>query len=198
MSQIPILDRRFCLDLFGDPYNTSAGTSEQGFIITKHSGRLPYPSVIINPQRIQIIGHESFEVADLYEKVTNEIVRVTNGSLPLFYSNIGLNTEHEWNDIGENGETWLTDRFIQNGLRQIDRPYITKTLDLRFEVIIGDDQRFNIQLQPRKGVSNSLYAAINDHRIWTSITTPDKKVVEDLLDDSVRELKQKVFNIFLT
>ncbi|MCE9499054.1 MAG: hypothetical protein K8R21_00815 [Leptospira sp.] len=197
LGQVPNFDRKFCLDLFQDPYNTHMGISPEGFFITKQVGSPPFSSVLINPQRIQVTGFEIFEVIVTYDKVIQEIVKATSGAVPLFFDSVGLNTEHEWTEMNESGDKWLTDKFIEKGLSKGNFQYYTKTYDIRFELVGHDDRKFNILLQPRAQNQNAIFGAINDHRIWTSFACPDAKAVEELFDDSLNELENKIFKIFL-
>ncbi|MCE9500992.1 MAG: hypothetical protein K8R21_10920, partial [Leptospira sp.] len=156
MTQIPMLDRRFCLELFGDTINTTAGLAQEGFVIRKQIGQPPYKTVIINPQRLQITTMNPIETAQVYLKVIEEINRISGGTIPLFFSGIGLNTEQEIFGFSDETSKGLTDRFIIEGINADEngKKPIARTLNITIEWTIGDDNKLNIVLQPRIGIPN--------------------------------------------
>lgn len=194
MTQIPLLDKKFSMDLFNDPYNTIVGLDQSGFIISKQSGKLPHPTVVINSQRLSITCHTLEQLVVVYEKILEEINAVAGDRIPLYFNSFGLNTEHEYADLDQDGPVWLTKHFIENGFNNKEK-FFSKATDLRFEISNNDDKKYGIILQPRANLNNALFIAINDHRIWNQLNSPDKKVIEDLFQESLNFIKNEIFKL---
>jgi hypothetical protein len=137
MTQIPLLDKKFSMDLFNDPYNTIVGLDQSGFIISKQSGKLPHPTVVINSQRLSITCHTLEQLVVVYEKILEEINAVAGGRIPLYFNSFGLNTEHEYADLDQDGPVWLTKHFIENGFNNKEK-FLAKLqiYDLRFQTMM--------------------------------------------------------------
>src|SRR6185295_4678409 len=95
---IPSFDRKFCLDLFFDPYNTTCGMSPEGFVIAKQFSNPPHSSVIINPNRVQITELSIERIANVSEDIFQKLKETNPEDMINPFSSIGINTEHEWTD----------------------------------------------------------------------------------------------------
>lgn len=185
------LDRRFCLDLFQDPYSTQIGADlEGGVVISKVEQGMPPPptAFTIGPMRFKVISRDLVHVRGIMDRV--------QGVLPREHllSAVGLNTEHEWEVPAEHSTRWLADRYVPLGMTTPGEAVpLVELTNLQFGMRLdGPPARlYNIQLQPRGGNARAIFASVNDHREWGR-AIPGPEEIERLLNESVQELDERI------
>lgn len=184
---IPNLDRRFCLDLFSDPYNTTCGITPEGLVIAKQFTPPPHPSVIINSNRIQITELSIPRTCEVTYTFL-EILRETNPTDMLFpFSSIGVNMEHEWIQLSETFEKIFAKSIFKNPFSDA---IFTIPYDIRFETKLESGFKFNFILQPRAGHKNGIFLGSNDDRFWSEKPPPTKELLLDMFTESAREIRK--------
>lgn len=193
LSNIPNFDRKFCLDLFSDPYNTTCGLTQEGFVVARQFSPPPHPSVIISPNRIQVTELTIPRTCE----VTNtflEILTQTNPADMLFpFSSIGVNMEHEWTELFDTFEKTFSKTFFQNPFPD---SLFTIPYDIRFETKLASGLKFNFILQPRAGHKNGIFLGSNDDRFWSEKPIPTKELLLDMFTESAGEIRKHFDPLF--
>lgn len=197
--KIPLLEKKFCMDLFGDPYNTDSGMSQEGFVITYQGKNNPSPMVLISPQRFMVITQELDSTIGVIEKVKNELSRVTSNKFPFKLKACGINTEHEWSGLEEKASHWLSKRFVLNGLNIAKDQEKIKVLttDINFQLLLEENQKMVILMQPRASVPDGIFLSINHHMDEIFEQMPNKTKLEGLFKKSVQKVETDIFNLVL-
>ncbi|MDX1960724.1 MAG: hypothetical protein SFU98_19285 [Leptospiraceae bacterium] len=192
LQAIPEFDRRFSLNLFGDPYSTTCGFTPEGYVIAKQFAPSPQPSVIISPARIQVSELTITRVTEVYSQVFQELKQQFPHDMMFPFSSIGINSEHEWLELESTSETILNKRFFANLLYSQSDTERILPFDVRFEWRFKDQTKLNVLLQPRAGIPNGVFAGINDDRFWSEKPLPNSELILDLFTESVANVKTKV------
>lgn len=193
IAQIPILDNKFCLDLFGDPYNTNATLTPEGFVIKLSMAKIPNPAVIINSKRIAIISYDLNQVKETVSKVSNELKKFANISLSI--GAVGINTEHEFVEMEEQSSILLAKKFVLPGIKSTSgkkKPIVNVT-DLKFQIIAEENEKYNIQVQPRANLLDGLFFSINNHLQIEYDSIPEPTEVNRLFAETLKNLEDRVF-----
>jgi hypothetical protein len=195
--QIPILDNKFCKDLFDDPYNTNAGLTHEGFTINLSSAKIPNPAVIINNQKIVIISYDLEQVKKTITKISSELKKFN--ALSLNIGAIGINTEHEFIEIGEKTTTFLANRFVLPGLKvnPTHKDYILSLTDLNFQIVASSNERYNILIQPRANQLDGIFLSINAHLQTEYENIPDVNEINELFANTLENLDNNIFTLIL-
>jgi hypothetical protein len=162
--KIPIPDNKFCKDLFDDPYNTQVGFTPEGFIISLTSPKIPNPHILISPVKIDFLSDNFEQLKEIIPKISGSLKKIGVGSLEI--SAVGVNTEHEFLDIGVQTSKLLAEKFLLPGLatQSKNRNLIFNLTDLRFQIKETENDNYNILVQPRANQLTSLYLNINAHK----------------------------------
>lgn len=195
VQKIPILDKKFCLDLFDDPYNTEHGLSDDGFVVVLNEGKNPTPLFKINPLRIQFLHRSLDELINTTGKVVSQLIELTSSEFQFNIRALGINTEHEWTGLDKNAEDYLAEEYLNAKINKQDSDNLfikTKTLD--FQIISNDNGRFGVKLEPRANNKKSIFCKINDHRVTDLNEFPNENEIRSLFDDSLDKLEKHIFN----
>lgn len=195
---VPLLSNKFCKFLYNDPINTISGMSSEGFVITQEGAHLG-PKVVLNPLKILVQSTDLNQVLDVLDKVVKELQKDTGGKFSMKLKAIGINTEHEWLEMDQKTTNWLTNKFLIKGLRikEKQKDYQIQTTDINFQIIVDEDQKFVIILQPRSNVPNGLFVNVNNHIDKSFESIPDSKDIKKFFNESVRYLEKYIFNLFI-
>jgi len=199
LLNIPLLDNRFCKDLFDDPYNTNTGMSPEGFVINYQARTNPSPTVLIGNRRIMVLSNDLVQVLDIFEKVKSELNRVTNGSFPMKLRSYGLNTEYEFVGLEKSSSQWMSERFILKGLaiKEKHKKYKIRTTDINFQILLNDNQKLVILIQPRTNIPKGVFISINHHKDEVLETLPNREELNKLFKDSIDMLEKNIFELIL-
>lgn len=196
MEDVPILPRKFYLDLFGDPYSTEGGLSTEGFVVTKVGTRGVTPTLALGPVRIQVLSPQAEEVSNVIEKVFPILSEWTKKqkkrddveSVEVTLKAIGLNTEHEWIDLGSDSAPWLGDVFVRAGLADANWSFRLKSLSFEMESRDRpDNSAYNVKIEPRANVPDGIFVNVNDHREWGDEPFPSTESILSMLEESARK-----------
>lgn len=192
--EIPMLDKRFCMDLFGDPYKTNSGLSNEGFLITFQDGSNPAPTALINPQRLQVTSQNLNTTIDVAIKVGKEIAKASKGRFSLELRSFGLNTEHEILRLEGSTENWLTKKFLAKGLKidKKNKELVVHTKKLAFDIIHEQGNKKTISVEPRVNEPGGVFVYVNDHNEIPMDHLPTKKELESLFQGSIDTIKNDV------
>ena len=163
LQGLPELDRRFCLDFFGDPYYTNTMVTPEGFVISKIVPEPPVPNVLINPNRIQIT---TTDVDSVVEK-SLEILEKLSHILPNFhfpFSSIGINSEQEWINLPFSCEEWMYRKFFAKEMDPIEDFEMVRPYHIRLEIKKKNSLRFNLFMEPRSNSKNAIFIGLNDDK----------------------------------
>lgn len=185
LAELPVPSNKFALDLFADPYNTTQGMSELGYVIAKLPG---FSRAVINPLRIEVAGQSATEVAEVAAKLFAFLQsKQHKDHEPLALRRIGWNAEHEWSGLDENAIEWLGKQ-----LRVSTGPDETILgLDLKF-VVKSEEDAFQIRLQPRAGNNEAVFVNTNLDREWTGDELPTEAEIVEHLTKAASESKTRV------
>lgn len=179
------LDNKFCRDLFGQPYETFNGTTPDGYVIAINNK--PFPMVVINPNKI-IVKAENKELLIKYLEALK--VELNTLGVPISFSAFGVNSEYQWIGLDSNAESWLWSHYINNRLDSGDGNQMCSKLN--FRIVLNDNQLVNIELAPRVGIRNGLYANINHHHNMALDGIPDAEKLLKYIDNSDERIKTDV------
>jgi hypothetical protein len=157
----------------------------------------PAPSLLFGPLRFQVQAPQLDELVNAFGKIRDEAYTKMNQQVPLL-QNIGLNTEHEWQDARfRPAKRWLADRYVKKGLHSLpsEADVIVSTVSFHLE-LRDPNRQYNVQLPPRAEmeageIEDGVYAIVNDHRDWNK-GVPSNKEVAALLEESANEVKARV------
>ena len=171
------LDNKFCRDLFGQPYETFNGTTPDGYVIAINNK--PFPMVVINPNKI-IVKAENKELLVKYmAALKEELIKM---GVSISFSAFGVNSEYQWIGLDSNAETWLWSHYIDKRIDSGDGKQMCSKLNLR--IVLNENQLVNVELSPRVGIRNGLYANINHHHNVSLDEIPDTKKLLEYIDKS--------------
>jgi hypothetical protein len=194
-TNLPNFDRKFCLDLFGDPYHTTCGVTPEGFVVAKQFTPPPHPSLVINPNRIQITELSITKTCDLTHLLLTTL-QETNPTDMLFpFSSIGINMEHEWLELEKLSHVIFLEKFFHSSFFPQDQiiPY-----DLRFELRSSNNLKLNFIFQPRSGLKNAIFVGTNDDKFWSEKPAPSREQLLDMFTDSATEIRKRLDPLFMS
>jgi len=187
---IPLLDNKFCKDLFDDPYNTEVVLVQEGFIISLINSQTPPPHVLLGPMKAVFLSYDLEKVKLYIEKISAKLEQLNIG--PLGISAIGVNTEYEFLEIKETAQQYLTRRFLVSGFNN-ENNYPVNLSDIRFQVKIDENNLYNLLIQPRANHPNGLYININSHRQTDVLGIPSSEKLEIIYNQTKDELRKIIF-----
>jgi hypothetical protein len=187
--QIPILENKFCKDLFDDPYNTETGLTPEGFLINLGNSQVPNSHVLIGPMKAIFLSNNLDQVKKVIDKIATELNRLKVA--PFEITAVGVNTEHEFLNIGETAQQYLVKRFV-SGFKNINDFPVNMT-DLRFQVKLDENNFYNLLIQPRANQPDGLYININAHRQQNYSGIPTGKCLDDLYNQAKEKLDKLIF-----
>jgi hypothetical protein len=200
MEDVPILPRKFYLDLFGDPYSTEGGLSTEGFVVSKVGARggSVNPTLALGPVRMQVLSPQAEEVSNVIEKVFPILSEWTKKqkkrddveSVEVTLKAIGLNTEHEWIELGSDSAPWLGDVFVRAGLADAKSSFRLKSLSFEMESATRPgNSAYNVKIEPRANVTDGIFLNVNDHREWGDEPFPSPESILSMLEGSANEAR---------
>lgn len=193
VSEIPPLDRKFCLKLFDDPYQTEHGLTDEGFVIALNDNKLPIPVVKINPIRIQFIHRTIDELVVIIEKVVQEVKNLTSSSFDFSLKAVGVNTEHEWAGLKTDADDYLYQQYLLSKIKP-NTGYSAKVKSLNFQLVSEKSGLYGITIEPRANNKKALFCNINDHLDLRQKEFPDENQIRELFNNSLQNLNANIFD----
>lgn len=184
LEVIPNLDGKFCRELYGMPYETFNGITPEGYTIAINNK--PFPLIAIGPARIIFKAENKTLLLKYVEAIKGELKKM---NVPISIAAFGINREYQWLDLDSNADTWMWNHFINAEIKTGNEYHVCNKMNLRMG--INENQFANIELAPRVGIRNGLFANINHHHNIVLDELPNA----DILDKYIKESDIKVSNI---
>ena len=188
LNVLPNLENRFAKDLFGQPYDTFCGFTPDGFVVAVENK--PFPMIVLGPTRIIVKAKDKESLLNYMDAIKHEIDNRVPG---IRFSSFGINSEYNWIDIGESPEVWLWNHFINPSLPCSSQVQMCSKLNLR--IGINETQVANIEIEPRRGIRNGIFANINHHHNQLLEGIPTREEANILIERSIETIEN---NIVLT
>lgn len=185
LDVLPNFDNRFAKDLFGQPYDTFCGFTPEGFVVAIENK--PFPMIALGPTRLVVKAKDKESLLNYIEAIKPEIEKRVSG---LRFSSFGINSEYQWTEIEESPEVWLWKHFINPALPCSSPLQMCSKLNLR--IGIDETQMANVEIEPRRGIRDGIFANINHHHNQILNVLPTREEAEILIDDSTRTIEEKI------
>lgn len=177
LNVIPNMDSKFCRDLFGMPYETFNGLTPEGYVIAINNK--PFPMVVISPTKIIVKADNRDSLIKYVEAVKLELKRT---QVPISLTAFGINSECQWLGLDVNADTWLWNHFINKDINIGNEYHVCNKINMR--IGINDCQYVNIELEPRQGNRNGLFANINHHHNIMLDEMPNMEMLNKYIKES--------------
>lgn len=177
LTIIPNIESNFCRNLFGMPYETFNGITPEGYVIA--ISNKPFPMVILSPTRIIIKAENKDSLIQYTQAIKEELKKMNT---PISLASFGINNEYQWLGLEVNADEWLWNHFIGNNINTNNEYHMCNNINLR--IGINENQFANIELAPRIGTRNGLFANINHHHNITLDEIPNTRLLSEYIDAS--------------
>lgn len=186
LSWIPNLDNQFCRDLFGKPYDTMNGMTPEGYTIAINNK--PFPMVIINPEKLIVKGETIEALAGYTESLIRELEKC--GLSKIGFSAYGINGEYQWLELPTNADIWICEHFMKDSIFNSHEYHVCNNLN--FRINYGETQYLNVDIAPRVGIRDGLYANINHHHNHIIDVFPDTADFLKLIEESEKIVEDNI------
>lgn len=183
-TMMPVLDNRFCKDLFHQPYETFNGVSPEGFTVALNGKA--FPLLVINPQKVIFKAKTKEDLLEYVHAVKEEFARINFSSEYVAY---GINWEIQWLDLPNPADIWLWNRFIDDKIKTNSVFQTCGNISMRFGV--NDTEVLNLTLEPRKGRHNGVFGSVNHHHSVSFESLPEGDELTKMIKDSYELLFDK-------
>ena len=174
---IPNMDGKFCRELFGMPYETFNGITPDGYVIAINNK--PFPLIVISPTKIIFKAENKDILLKYVEAVKGELQKM---NIPISLSAFGINSEYQWLGLDANADIWMWNHFIDKKINTGNEYHVCNKMNLR--VGINENQFANIELAPRVGIRNGLFANVNHHHNIVLDELPTTDVLNKYIEES--------------
>ena len=185
LAVLPNFDNRFAKDLFGLPYDTFNGFTPDGYVVAIENK--PFPMVVLSPTRLVIKSKDRNGLQEYMEALQPEIDKFIHGNR---FSSFGINSEYQWTDINESSEVWLWNHFINPSLSDVSSFQMCNKLNLRLG--INETQVANVEIEPRRGIRNGIFANINHHHNQFLSGMPIGEEAKSLIESSIETIEERI------
>ena len=185
LTVLPNFENKFAKDLFGQPYDTFCGFTPEGFVVAIENK--PFPMVVLGPTRLVVKAKDKESLLNYIEAIKPQIDSREPGSR---FSSFGINSEYQWTDMGEIPEVWLWNHFINPDLPCLSQVQMCSKLNLR--IGINETQVANVEVEPRRGIRNGIFANINHHHNEILNGLPTREKAEILIEKSVEAIESNI------
>ena len=185
LTVLPNFENKFAKDLFGQPYDTFCGFTPEGFVVAIENK--PFPMVVLGPTRLVVKAKDKESLLNYIEAIKPQIDSRVPGSR---FSSFGINSEYQWTDMGEIPEVWLWNHFINPDLPCLSQVQMCSKLNLR--IGINETQVANVEVEPRRGIRNGIFANINHHHNEILNGLPTREKAEILIEKSVEAIESNI------
>ena len=185
LDVLPNFDNRFAKDLFGAPYDTFNGFTPDGYVVAIENK--PFPMVVLSSTRLVIKAKDRNSLQQYMETLQPKIVEFVHGNS---FSSFGINSEYQWTDINESSEVWLWKHFINPSLSDEYSFQMCNKLNLR--IGINESQVANVEIEPRRGIRNGIFANINHHHNQILNSIPIGEEAKLLIESSIKTIEERI------
>lgn len=175
LPMIQQLDPEFCRNIFHSPENTVSGfTPAAGFVIRLNTA--PAPLINISLDKFIIVARNIDELFEYIEAIRPVVPEYE-------YQAYGLNRDIECLNVPtHNISIWMHEHFIQNKYKIGSRFNACSRFNLQFDV--EEHEILNLDFEPRAGVANGLFVAVNHHNVYPIIGFPPLEELQKLYNSS--------------
>lgn len=174
---IPNMDVGFCNRLFGKPYDTFNGITPEGYVIAINNK--PFPMIVISPTKIIFKAENKESLLKYVKEVKGEFKKM---NIPISLAAFGINSEYQWLGLEENADTWMWSHFIDKNINTGNEYHVCNNVNLR--IGLNENQYVNVEIAPRMGIRNGLFANINHHHNVVLDELPDTEVLIKYIEES--------------
>ena len=174
---IPNMDVGFCNRLFGKPYDTFNGITPEGYVIAINNK--PFPMIVISPTKIIFKAENKESLLKYVKEVKGEFKKM---NIPISLAAFGINSEYQWLGLEENADTWMWSHFIDKNINTGNEYHVCNNVNLR--IGLNENQYVNVEIAPRMGIRNGLFANINHHHTVVLDALPDTEVLIKYIEES--------------
>lgn len=185
LSVLPNFENKFAKDLFGQPYDTFCGFTPDGFVVAIENK--PFPMIMLGPTRLVVKAKDKESLLNYIEAIKPEIDSRVSG---FRFSSFGINSEYQWTDIGESPEVWLWNHFINPSLSCSSQVQMCSKLNFRLG--INETQVANVEIEPRRGIRNGIFANINHHHNQFLSGMPIGEEAKSLIESSIETIEERI------
>lgn len=173
-AMIQQLDPEFCRNIFHSPENTISGFTPAGFVIKINTA--PAPTINIASDKFIIVARSITELFEYIEAIRPIVPKYE-------YQAYGLNRDIECLNVPtHNISIWMHEHFIQNRFKIGSRFNACNKFNLQFDV--EEHEILNLDFEPRVGVTNGLFVAVNHHNVYPINGFPPLEELRKLYDSS--------------
>ena len=184
LPTLPNFENKFAKDLFGQPYDTFCGFTPEGYVIAIENK--PFPMIVMEPTRLVMKAKDKESLLKYMDDIKPKIDKQIN----FRFSSFGINSEYQWTDIGESPEAWLWNHFINPSLSCSSQVQLCNKLNLR--IGINESQMANVEIEPRRGIRNGIFANINHHHSQILNGIPNRNEATELIENSIKTIEEKI------
>ena len=187
-AMIPVFDNRFCRSLFGMPIETENGMTPDGYAIFINNK--PIPLVIVNPQKIIFKAKDVDELLHYVEKVKEELA---SKNFVSEFSAYGINYEYQLFELGQNSDSWICEKFIKTDSLG-EKEMRCNSVSLRLPVEEDESEAINLSIEPRAGMRDGVFVAINHHHQTELNELPQGNELRKMFEQSYSLMENKIIN----
>ena len=143
--------------------------------------------ITLGPTRLVVKAKDKESLLNYIEAIKPEIDSRVSG---FRFSSFGINSEYQWTDIGESPEVWLWNHFINPSLSCSSQVQMCSKLNLRLG--INETQVANVEIEPRRGIRNGIFANINHHHNQFLSGMPIGEEAKSLIESSIETIEERI------
>ncbi len=177
LKVIPNMDVSFCDNLFGMPHETFNGITPDGYTIAINNK--PFPMIVISPSKIIFKAENKETLLKYVEAVKGEFQKM---NISFGLAAFGINSEYQWLGLDANADVWIWNHFIDKKIDTGNEYHVCNNMNLR--IGINERQIVNIELAPRTGIRNGLFANINHHHNIILEELPNTDILRKYIEES--------------
>lgn len=183
---LPNVDNQFAKDLFGVPNNDILnGITPEGYVIAVSNK--PFPMVMLNSAKLMIKAQDVRSLLNYMASLKEELNKM---GLTISFSSFGVNSEYQWVEIDKNPESWLWEHFIKEAFRSENTFRVCNKLNLR--IGINEEEVANVEIEPRRGVRDGIFANVNHHHNQALDAIPTGEEAVALIQKSIETIDSEI------
>ncbi|MCH8567604.1 MAG: hypothetical protein LAT67_05045 [Balneolales bacterium] len=162
ISSIKSFSKKFCMELFDEPYKTEYGQTQDGFGIALMDGNIPIPSVEISNRRIVFVHRSMDDLIKLIDKVMVQLNSLYEDSNTFSLGAIGFNSEHEIIELEQAAVDLFKDKYITVS-KSFRSGFQVSPNSVSFRIVKSNNNLINISIEPRANVEKGIFISANEH-----------------------------------
>lgn len=184
LQMLSNIDNQFAKDLFDMP-DVLNGITPEGYVIAVSNK--PFPMVMLNPAKLMIKAQDSQSLVKYMGALKEELSKM---GLDISFTSFGVNSEYQWIEIDKSPESWLWEHFIKKTFHSENTFRACNKLNLR--IGINEEEVANVEIEPRRGVRDGIFANVNHHHNRALDTIPTSEEAMALIQKSIDTIESEV------